>query len=84
MLIPVLIDHGIVHPWLRYAVPVLIVAGFGIWAHAAICWFRIRQAEKAAGAAPTAFASPHAPNSFPAPARDRPHGSVDLLARDDR
>lgn len=79
-----LVEHGTVHPWLRYAMPVLLVAGLGIWAHAAICWLRVRRAERAAGSAPATLARLHAPLSLEAPARDRLHRSSDLLARDGR
>ena len=77
------IAAGTAAPWLAWIVPLPIVVGLFIWLDLALRWQSDRNSERAAGTAPTTLARPHAPNSFPAPARDHFHLSPDLLSRSD-
>ena len=78
------IAAGTASAWLAWIVPLLIAVGLFIWADVAQRRRSARNSERVAGAAPTTLARPHAPLSLAAPARDRLHRPVDLLARDDR
>ncbi|MCJ2143693.1 hypothetical protein [Methylobacterium sp. E-066] len=84
VLLVVQIATGTASAWLAWIVPLPIAVGLFIWSDLALRWHADRNSERAAGMLPTTLACPHAPNSFPAPARDHLHRSADLLARDDR